>query len=67
MLDEVPVASVIPTDGAPSDLRDQIITVYAEQLADYKVICEVIILDDKPRSTLDKISKVDLGGRLLAI
>ena len=67
MLDEVTVASVIPTDCAPSDLRDQIITVYAEQLADYKVICEVTILDDKPRSTLDKISKVDLGGRLLAI
>ena len=67
MLDEVPVAFVIPTNGAPSDLRDQIITVCAEKLADYKDIREVIILDDMPWSTLDKISKVDLRGRLPAI
>ena len=29
--------------------------------------CAVIILDDMPRSPLDKISKVDLCGRLPAI
>ena len=39
----------------------------AEKLADYKVIREVIVLDDMPRSNLDKISKVDLRGRLPAI
>jgi len=54
-------------NGAPSDLRDQIITVCAEKLADYKVIREVIILDDMPRSILDKILKVDLRGYLPAI
>jgi carnitine-CoA ligase len=67
MLDDGTVSFVIPTDGAPSDLRDQIITVSAEKLADYEVTREVIILDDMPRTTLDKISKVDLRGRLPAI
>ena len=39
--------------STPSDLRDQIITVCTEKLVDYKVI-------------VDKISKVDLRGRLPA-
>jgi len=67
MLDEVPVVFVIPKPGAPDDLKDAIIGACKKNLADFKVVRDVIVLDDFPRSTLEKIAKNELRERLPAI
>lgn len=67
MLDEVPVAFVLPAGDAPADLPDKLITACKENLADFKVVREVIVVDDFPRSTLEKIAKNELRKRLPAI
>jgi carnitine-CoA ligase len=67
MLDEVPVVFVIPQANAPDDLADQIIAACRENLADFKVVREVFIVDDMPRSTLEKIAKNELRKTLPAI
>lgn len=65
MLDEVPVAFVLPAAGAPSDLADRVTAACAAQLADFKRPHEIRMVDDFPRATLEKISKAELR-RLLA-
>lgn len=67
MLDEVPVAFVLPFSDAPADLPDRIIAACKENLADFKVVRDVIVVDELPRSTLEKIAKNELRKRLSAI
>ncbi len=67
MLDEVPVVFVIPAPGDHVDLPDQIIAHCEENLADFKVPRQVVVVDELPRSTLEKIAKAELRARLPAI
>lgn len=64
MLDEVPVVFVIPGPNAPEDLKGSIIALCQESLADFKVVRDVHIVDELPRSTLEKIAKNELRDRL---
>jgi crotonobetaine/carnitine-CoA ligase len=68
MLDEVPVAFVIPAPGVAvegnTDLPAAIMAACKAQLADFKRPRQVILLPEFPRSTLEKVSKVDLRKRL---
>lgn len=65
MLDEVPVAFVIPNPGVDvATLKHDIITLCKEMLADFKVVKDVYIVEDMPRSLLNKISKKDLRDKL---
>jgi carnitine-CoA ligase len=68
MLDEVPVAFVIPTAnvdaGQHLDLSKRIISACKDKLADFKVPREVFVVEDMPRSTLEKIHKAELRKRL---
>ncbi len=69
MLDEVPVVFVIPQGGvagAPPGLADAILAACRSALADFKVPREVHLVDDVPRSTLEKIAKAELRKRLEA-
>ena len=67
MLDEVPVVFVTRTAAAPKDLKEQIIALCKANLADFKVVRDVIILEDFPRSTLEKIAKKELRESLPVI
>lgn len=67
MLDEVPVVFVIPDPSAPSDLAAQLVNACTENLTDFKVIRDVIIVNEFPRSTLEKIAKNELRERLPTI
>jgi carnitine-CoA ligase len=68
MLDEVPVSFVIPAEGFPADQHDELSArVIAEckaKLADFKVPRQVFIVAEMPRSTLEKIHKLELRKRL---
>ncbi len=65
MLDEVPVAFVIPAPGAPADeVAERIIDHCTELLADFKVVRDVHVVDELPRSTLEKVAKAELRARL---
>jgi crotonobetaine/carnitine-CoA ligase len=71
MLDEVPVAFIIPT-AAGRDLdeeafKQQVIGHCEINLADFKVVRDVIRVDALPRSTLEKVAKNELRARLPAI
>ena len=66
MLDEVPVAFVLPTAGAPPGLDQRVAAACAAQLADFKCPTEVRLVDALPRSTLEKIAKAELRRRLEA-
>ena len=69
MLDEVPVAFLLVPGGvaaAPADLPDRVIAACRQALAEFKVPREVRILDEFPRSTLEKIAKAELRKRLEA-
>jgi carnitine-CoA ligase len=63
MLDEVPVAFVV-ADGDRPGLAEQIAAACREQLSDFKVPREIRIVDDFPRSTLNKIAKAELRRAL---
>lgn len=63
MLEEIPVAFVIPVMPIP-DLAEKIIAHCRAQLADFKVPRQVFVVDDLPRVTLDKIDKKTLRKRL---
>jgi crotonobetaine/carnitine-CoA ligase len=63
MLDEVPVAFVVATDARP-DLEAEILAACRTQLSDFKVPRQVRIVDDLPRSTLNKIAKAELRRQL---
>ncbi len=67
MLDEVPVVFVIPQGGvaAAGDLEARILTACRNGLADFKVPREVRLVDELPRSTLEKVAKAELR-KLLA-
>jgi crotonobetaine/carnitine-CoA ligase len=63
MLDEVPVVFVIPhagVAGAPRDLQDSVMAACRNGLADFKVPREVRLVDELPRSTLEKVAKAEL-------
>jgi len=62
-LGEVPAAFVIPA-GSPPDLSERILSACRERLADFKVPRQVILVEELPRSTLNKVSKKDLRARL---
>ncbi len=64
MLDEVPVAFVIPAPHSKDDLPEKLIEYCQQNLADFKVPREVIVVDELPRSTLEKIAKAELRKRL---
>jgi len=57
MLDEVPVAFVLGTADAPDDLSQQIMERCRDRLADFKVPRAVFVVDELPRSTLEKVAK----------
>lgn len=67
MLDEVPVAFVIPVSNAPDDLSSRIIRHCQENLADFKVVTDVHVVTELPRSTLEKVAKNELRARLTPI
>lgn len=68
MLDEVPVAFVIPAPALPAGeheaLKQRIIAACREKLADFKVPRAVFVVSEMPRSTLEKIHKAELRKRL---
>jgi crotonobetaine/carnitine-CoA ligase len=68
MLDEVPVAFVIPAPGVPAAQHEAlvagILAVCREKLADFKVPRTVFIVSEMPRSTLEKVHKAELRNRL---
>ena len=66
MLDEVPVAFVLPLETAPADLGDQIAAACAAQLADFKRPREIRLVTELPRVTLEKVAKAELRRRLEA-
>ncbi len=66
MLDEEPVAFVRPSAGvanATSALTQQVVERCRSELADFKVPRAVWLVDDFPRSTLEKIAKASLRRR----
>jgi crotonobetaine/carnitine-CoA ligase len=67
MLDEVPAAFVLPAAGAPADLPQRLLDACRAKLADIKVPRYIELVDDMPRSTLEKIAKNALRERLPAI
>ena len=68
MLDEIPVAFVIPSmsaqDVSETDLEAQIVAHCKTNLPDFKVVRSVYRVDSLPRSTLEKIAKNVLREQL---
>ncbi len=68
MLDEVPVAFVIPVEGLAiegnNELPDRVMAACVAQLADFKRPRAVFLVPDMPRSTLEKVHKLELRKRL---
>ncbi len=64
MLDEVPVAFVSLLPNAPEPIKEKLIDFCKQNLAQFKVIHDVHVVDDFPRSTLEKIAKNKLRDRL---
>jgi carnitine-CoA ligase len=67
MLDEVPVAFIIPQAGverAPVDLHATIMAACRNSLADFKLPRELRFVDEMPRSTLEKVAKAELRKML---
>ncbi len=70
MLDEVPVAFVIPAPGLDASLRaslpERVTEACRAALADFKIPREVRVVDEMPRSTLEKVHKAELRRQLAA-
>ena len=66
MLDEAPVAFVIPQDPADATLPDRVMAACKDALASFKQPHEVRLIDALPRSTLEKIAKAELRAMLEA-
>ena len=69
LLDEVPVAWILVDGGAaaaPPDYAERILAACRQALADFKVPHEVRLVDDFPRSTIEKIAKNILRAELAA-
>lgn len=64
MLDEVPVAFVIPAAGQGEDLVQRIQDACAQALASFKQPHEIRLTADLPRSTLEKVAKAELRALL---
>jgi crotonobetaine/carnitine-CoA ligase len=64
MLDEVPVAFVIPAEGAGPMLADDIAAACRRQLAPFKQPHEVRLVASLPRATLEKVAKSALRDLL---
>ncbi|MBV1881741.1 MAG: AMP-binding protein [Pseudomonadales bacterium] len=64
MLDEVPVVFLIPREPGIENIESKIIDACRKNLPDFKVVRSVFIVDDFPRSTLEKIAKKELRDRL---
>lgn len=68
MLDEVPVAFVRPAPGIKvkgnNELPAAVMDACRKNLADFKVPRQVLLVEDFPRSTLEKISKNELRKTL---
>ena len=68
MLDEVPVVFIIPGPGASelthAQLEETLIAHCRKNLPDFKVVRSVHVVDELPRSTLEKIAKNVLRDRL---
>lgn len=68
MLDEVPAVFVVPVAGADhDDLVDRILDACREQLADFKIPRRVFVVEDLPRSTLEKVAKAVLREMAIAL
>lgn len=71
MLDEVPVVFLIPNEAgaalSEAEISTRIIDHCRTNLADFKVVTAVHLVDQLPRSTLEKIAKNELRARLPAI
>ena len=66
MLDEVPVLFVLAAKGASNDLAHRITAACEAQLAAFKRPHEIRLVDEFPRSTLEKIAKAELRRGLEA-
>ncbi|MFZ5669255.1 MAG: AMP-binding enzyme, partial [Pseudomonadota bacterium] len=66
MLDEVPVAFVIPLDPADAGLPDRAMAACAAALASFKQPREIRLVHALPRSTLEKVAKAELRAMLAA-
>jgi crotonobetaine/carnitine-CoA ligase len=66
MLDEVPVAFVLPTQPTAAGLSERIAAACVAQLADFKRPHEIRVVDELPRVTLEKVAKAELRRRLEA-
>jgi crotonobetaine/carnitine-CoA ligase len=66
MLDEVPVAFVIPVDPADLGLPERAMALCRETLASFKQPHEIRLVPELPRSTLEKIAKAELRAILAA-
>jgi crotonobetaine/carnitine-CoA ligase len=67
MLDEVPVAFIIPQGGVGKANEEVYLNVMAacrSALADFKVPREIRFVDEMPRSTLEKVAKAELRKML---
>ena len=68
MLDEVPVAFVVAAGavapGDRPDLAEAVLAACRQRLSDFKVPRQVRVVDDMPRSTLNKVSKAELRREL---
>jgi len=65
MLDEVPVAFIIPEPGVSEErIIEAIYAACAAELADFKRVADVKIVKELPRSTLEKVAKADLRRQL---
>lgn len=67
MLDEVPVAFIIPNANAPENLKAAVIDHCRANLASFKVVSDVHVVADLPRSTLEKVAKNKLREQLSEI
>lgn len=65
MLDEAPVAFVIPRDMADAGLADRIVVACETSLAAFKRPHEVRLVEAFPRSTLEKVAKAELRAMLV--
>lgn len=64
MLDEIPVAFVIPRLHSPEYLSDKLIELCKSKLAEFKVPHSIFVVQTLPRSTLEKIAKNELRDSL---
>lgn len=60
MLDEAPVAFVIPRDLGDAELPERVMAACRQALASFKHPHEVRLVPELPRSTLEKIAKAEL-------